>query len=795
MVGHTLLRKMRRDIRQRRWSLLVLTAIMTVGVGCYVGMASVWHDMDRSRTHYYADYRLADFSIDLKRLPTPELERIRGLPNVKHVRGRVYMGALIDLPGILEPIPGTAISLPSDRRAVLNDVQLRSGTWFSGASDREVILNDSFARANGLKPGSRIKVLLVDRQHDLLVVGTAMSPEFVYLIPAGAGGIVPDPQRFGVMYLPERFLQESCDLDGAYNQLIGLAHDTSPVALRNTLKLAEGRLDAYGVLNTVPASEQASVAFLADELRGLKVSSRVMPGLFLLVALLVLNVLLRRWVVQQRAVIGTLRALGYSAAAVTMHYLGYGIVIGGAGGITGIICGRWFQTWVLDIYRDFYALPNLVPHFYPGACASGFLVSVLAAMAGSFNGARFAARMAPAEAMRPPRPETCGKVLPEHIGFLWRRLSFRGKLILRTVFRNPFRSTVNMIAACIATAIILTSLSQIDSLNYLMSYEFKKVLHQDLTVALRDPRSLSATSEIEHLPDVSRSEAQINVAASLSNGPLEKKVGITGLPDQHSLYTPMDAQGVPIQVPESGVVLSKKLAEVLALRTGDTVTLRPLIGRRETVRTPVVALADTFLGLSAYADLDHLSRLIGEERVANTLAVATVRGGPEWKLFREMKERPQVQGITERTRALRQMEETLGATMGTMIGILVLFAGIISFGSVLNTAIVSLSERQREVATLRVLGYSPRRVAWIFAGESLLLNIVGITLGLIGGILLAHAISAAYNTELFRFPVIIRPSRLVESAILMVIFVFVAQLALFRTILQMDWLEALKVRE
>ncbi|MCA9432465.1 MAG: ABC transporter permease, partial [Candidatus Omnitrophica bacterium] len=220
MVSRTLLRKTRRDLMSRKGSLLALLAIVTIGVGSYLGMSAVYRDLDGARHRYYTEYRLADFQVDLKRAPEFEVERIQALPNVDEVRGRVSMSVLLDLPDVEEPISGTAISMPEERSPVLNDLFLSSGSWFSGTDRREVILNDSFAKANGIQPGDRIQALLLDKQHDLLVVGTAISPEFVYLIPP-SGGIAPDPARFGVLYLPQEFLQESCDQEGAFNQLIG----------------------------------------------------------------------------------------------------------------------------------------------------------------------------------------------------------------------------------------------------------------------------------------------------------------------------------------------------------------------------------------------------------------------------------------------------------------------------------------------------------------------------------------------------------------------------------------------
>jgi len=792
--SYVLLRKLGRDLRARKGSLLALVGIMTIGVGVYIGMAAVYRDLDGARERYYTDNELADFTVDLKRAPQWAVEQMASLPNVSAVRGRVSIAVLIDLPHTKEPISGTAISMPEERRRVLNNVLLRSGTWFSGQNDKEVILNEAFARENGLRPGSRIKVLLLDQQHDLLVVGTAMSPEFVFLMPPG-GGLAPDPERFGVLYFQERFLQESCDLDGAYNQLIGTAHDNSPAALAATLLLIEEKLDPYGVTNTTPVHEQMSVRFLADELMGLKISSTVMPAIFLGVAALVLNILLGRMIALQRSVIGTLRALGYASRSITLHYLGYGMTVGTVGGIFGIAFGFWLQDFYVGLYPQFFALPSIEAHFYPDIFLAGLGISILFAVLGTLKGVRYAAGLEPAEAMRPPPPEKGGKVLPERIGSLWNPLPFRWKMILRAVFRNPFRSAVSVLAAVISTALILSALSMVDSLDYLMSYEFERVSHQDITVSLREPKGRRATSEALSLPAISLAEPQLAVVCDLSNGPYRKRIGVTGIAPGNRLHTPLDDSGRPVAIPETGLVLTRKLAEILRVGPGDRLQLRPLIGLRRQVQAPVAGIVDSFLGLSAYANLGYLSRLLGEEWVANVILGDLFQATTDAPLLDALQERPAVVGIGERTRSLTQLDEIFGQTMGAVISVMVLFSGLIAFGSVLNTVLVSLSERQREVGSLRVLGYTPAQVTRIFSGESLLLNGIGIAFGLLAGVGLAYLLAFAYNTELYRFPAVIYPSRLVASAILMMFFIGLAQLIVYRMIRNLDWLEVLKVKE
>ena len=795
MQNHVLLKKLGRDLLHRKGSLVALALIVTIGVGCYVGMAAVWRDLDGSRQRYYTDHRLADFTVDLKRAPQWAVRSVEALPNVATARGRVSAPVLIDLPGVDQPITGTAISMPEQHGPVLNDIQMRSGTWFSTRDAREAILNDAFAKARGLQPGSRIRVLFVDKQHELLVVGTAMSPEFVCLISSG-GGFVPDPANFGVMYLPETFLQESADLQSAYNQIVGLVHDRSKTALGNTLELIEDRLDAFGVTFTTPADQQPSVRYLADELAGLKVGATVTPGIFLGVAALILNVLMKRIVKSQRTTIGTLLALGYSRAAVTRHYLAHGLLFGLAGGIPGVLFGVWIENAMLNMYRVFFALPVIEPHFYPDLFAFGIGISVLCALIGTLQGIRYAVRLEPAEAMRPPPPERGRKILPESIPMLWQRLPFRSRMILRAVFRNPFRSAVSVLASTIATGIIFMSLSNVSAFDRMMQHEFTEVSHQDVSVVLRDPKGgKNAQSEVEGFPLISQSEPQLAIVCDLQNGPYKKRAGIIGMNSSSKLFTPLDREGKPIVIPEAGLVLSKKLAEILAVGTGDVLRLRPLMARREEVTSPIVAIVDTYFGLSAYANLEYLSRLIGEEAAANTLLGRFFKSSSEVAFLKSVKERPSVVGLNRRERALQLVDESLGETMGQMISIMVLFAGAIAFGSVLNATLVSLSERQREVGTLQVLGYTPAQVSSIFSGESLLLNGIGIVLGFFAGIGLAYGLSSLYSTELYRFPTVIKASNLIFSGFLMVVFIILAQLIVYRLVRKFDWLEVLKVKE
>jgi putative ABC transport system permease protein len=447
------------------------------------------------------------------------------------------------------------------------------------------------------------------------------------------------------------------------------------------------------------------------------------------------------------------------------------------------------------MYRQFFAMPGIERHFYFPIFAVGCAIALFFALIGAIRGSRQAAKLEPAEAMRPPPPVKGARVLPERISFFWNGLSFQWKMVFRAVFRNPFRSGVSMLASAVATALLVASFSMYDSMYFVIDYHFKKLFHQDLTVSLRDPEGMRALTEARRLPSVSYAEPQLDVICDMSNGLYRRRSVVTALPQNNMLYTPLDRQGNKVLVPRTGVTLARRLSEILNVEVGDRIKLRPLIGRRKEVMAPVVGVVDTFLGLSAYCDIHYLSSLLGEYRVGNSILASTYSGAFAIPLMKQIRRRPEVIGITERLRALKQTEDTLGNFMGTFFLVMVIFAGVIAFGSMLNTALVSLSEREREVGTFRVLGYSSGQVTRIFSGESFLLNSMGIALGLVLGIGIAHLLALAFNTDLYRFPAVIHPSRLIVSAGLMALFIGFAQFIVFQMIRGLRWLEVLKVKE
>lgn len=787
-------RKLLRELRSTGFLLLAVGSIMAIGVSAYNALGSAYRNLTIAQRLYYTDCRMADFSLDLKKAPLADVAVIAQLPGVVEIRPRIQFFATVDLENVVEPINGIVISMPNERRQVIDDIVLRQGGYFTDRRDNEVILNDAFARANKIYPGMWIHLLLNNRRQELFVVGTAISSEFTYLV--GPGSFVPDAKRLGVFYLKQTFAEEVFDFQGACNQVLGRLAPQVRDRPEEVLRRAEILLDSYGVLAAVPLRDQPSNRFLSNEIMGLRAFGVINPAIFLAVAALVLNVLMSRLAEQQRVVVGTLKALGYSRGAIFWHFLKFGLAVGAFSGLAGCALGYWLAGGMTAMYDTFFEFPNLENRFYPDLTVKGVGIGLACGMLGSFHGARQVLRLEPAVAMRPKPPADGGAILLEHWPALWRRLTFPARMALRNVFRNRLRTAAGIFAAAMGATLSVDALLLAFETSYMVDFQFELIQRSDIDLTFKDERSREAWDEARRLPGVDHAEPLFDVSCTFSRGSHSRKGGITGILPGATLMIPRDTEGRPLRIPESGLLLTKKMAQLLHVKVGDEIELRPTKGLREPRRVRVAEIADSFLGIAVYADIHFLSALMNEE-LAVTGVQLKVRSdaGYRQSLFREIKQLPGVQAVSVRADIIRSVRETLVQNQHVFIGLLVMFAGVIFFGSVLNSSLVSLQERQREVATLRVLGYGPWQVGALFLRESVLTNGIGTLLGLPLGYLLNYGIVVAYDTEMFRIP-LIDPTQVWLIVVgLGVAFGLAAHFVVQRSIHRMDWLDALKTRE
>lgn len=782
-------RKLLRDLWRLWGQVLAIALVIASGIAVLCMSLTSMDALTETATAYYERYRFAHVFARVERAPEYLAERIRLIPGVQTVNTRVVKSAILDVPGFEEPVIGQLVSLPERHEPELNRVALRAGRFPQLGAPDEAVLSEPFAEAHGLTIGDRIRAVINGNWRELEVVGLGLSPEYVYTI--GPGALMPDDKRFGVVWLGQEALQAAFDLDGSFNDVaLTLLRGTDPDVVITRL---DDLLARYGGVGAYAREDQMSNWFLTNEIRQLESLAAILPTVFLAVAAFLTNMVLARLITVERSEIGLLKAFGYRDRDIGWHYVKFVLGIAGVGIVLGWIGGYWFGLVNTRIYADFYRFPFLLfdPGPKPFLIAAG--VSVFAAVAGTLGAVRSVARLPPAEAMRPPAPPMFRRTRMARLP-LFRALDQPTRILLRQIGRWPVRSAVTSLGIGMAVAVLISAIQWLDSIDHLVDVYFEQAQGQDVTVGFAEARAGEVARGLERLPGVLTTEPMRVVPARMRHGPRMQRESLQGLPARQELSHVFDAGGKALVLPPDGLVISTMLAELLDVKPGETITVEVLEGRRPVFQVPVAATFETYIGSPAYMDIRALNRLMHEGDTVTNVHLRLDRN-QEAAFFRELKEVPRIASMSLKSAAVNTFHETLAQTILIFISFFVVFACTLAFGVTYNAARIALSERGRELATLRVLGFTRAEISYILLGEIALLTVVALPLGCLLGYGLASLLLSAFKTELYRIPMAIRLNTYGISVGITLTATLVSAFIVRRRLDSLDLIAVLKTRE
>ncbi|HEX7124597.1 MAG TPA: FtsX-like permease family protein [Thermodesulfobacteriota bacterium] len=780
--------KLLRDLARMRGQALAIALVVAGGTSAFVVATSTYDSLRRSAEGYYERARFSDVFASLTRAPETRAAEIARIPGVAAVETRVVAAVVLDVAGVPEPVRGRLVSIPDAGEPTLNRLHLRRGR-LPRPDAAEAAVSEAFASANGLAPGDRVAAVINGRWQRLAITGVVLSPEYVF--QAGPGDLLPDDRRFGVLWMPRRALAAALDMDGAFNDVVlALAPGASEPGVIAEL---DRILAPYGGRGAVGRDRQPSAHILAQELEQLRTQGLAIPIVFLAVAAFLLNVVLARLVATERSQIALLKAFGYTDGAVTRHYLAFALVIVGAGVLLGTAAGAWLGQSLTAYYERYFRFPVLVYHLSPGTVLVGALVSAAAGLAGGLGAVRRVAALPPAEAMRPAAPARYRPILVDRLG-MGRLLSQPTRMILRHLERRPLRAGLSTLGIALALAIVVVGSAMGDSAEALLDTQFGLVQRDDVTITFREGMPPRVRYEVARLPGVLHAETFRTVPATLRAGPRSYRGAVTGLPAGATLRRVVDASGRVVPLPEAGLLLGSTLARRLGVGPGDFVTVEVQEGRRPVREVAVSALVDDLVGMSAYMEARALDRLVPEPgRVSGAFLAVDERARPA--LYRRLKETPGVAGVSARVESIASFRRTITETIRVLQVIEAAFAAIIAVGVVYNAARVSLAERSRELATLRVIGLTRGEISFILLGELAVLTALAIPLGLALGYGLTLLVFHAARSDLARLPVTIRPATYAYAVLFVVATAALSGLLVRRRLDRLDLVAVLKTRE
>ena len=783
-------KKLVRELWRLRGQVLAIALVIGSGVAVLVMSLSTVEALNETAAAYYERYRFANVFANATRAPERLAQPIARIAGVQAVETRITEYALLDISGYPEPVIGRLTSIPEGNQPTLNQLALREGRWVTSKRSNEVVLNEPFAQAHDLRPGDQLFAVINGHRRRLEVVGIALSPEFIYSL--GPGALVPDDKRFGVLWMGRKTLEAAYDLEGAFNDLSLSLVRGAPV--HGVMEQLDVLLEPFGGISAVPRADQLSNWFLMNEIDQLRTMSTILPQIFLAIAAFLTHMVLGRLVATERGEIGLLKAFGYSNVEVGWYYTKLVIAMAIIGVALGWVFGGLLGRNNTEMYATLFHFPLLIYRPSPSAFVIAGVVSIGAAVAGALGAVRQVVKLPPAEAMRPPAPPNYGK------GFSGRSQWVRWfdqptRIAIRQIGRWPVRAFMTAVGISFSLGLLIMAFQWDDTIDHIVNTYYSDAQHQDMTIGLSEPQALSVMNDFGHLPGVMAVEPMRIVAADLFSENRKHRGSIVGLDRDNRLQSIHDdTTGERVDVPPGGLALGSHLAAKLQVGIGDFVQVEVLEGRRPSGRVQVAAIFDTLIGMPAYMDLNVLNRWLRVRPTAEFVNLL-VDENRQADLFAELKGIPKTSAVMLRKAAIDAFHETVAKQLLVYIAIFTVFACALGFGVTYNSARIALSERGRELATLRVLGFTRREIAYVLLGEVALLIVIALPLGCVFGWGLILLTAQLLDTELFRLPIVVERSTYGIGVLFTLAATGVSAAIVSRRINRLNLISVLKTRE
>lgn len=781
--------KMLRDLRKMRGQIIAIAFVIIAGVSVYVTMSSVAKTLKQTLDTYYTEFGFADGFASVRRAPESMAERLREVVGVSQVETRVAAPVNVEIAGFDEPVTGQILSVPDGSQPLLNRLFIRKGRMPHPGREDEVILNEVFAEAHGLQLNDQITIIISGNRRKLTVVAIALSPEFIYQLKPGM--LFPDPERHGIMWMNHSALSAAYDMEGAFNDI---AFTLAPGArVEDVIDRMDLHLNRYGGQGTYSSADQSSHNLISQELDQLEAMAFMLPLIILAVAAFLLNIVVSRLISLQREQIAILKAFGYSRLAVALHYIKLILLVALSSAVVGIVLGVWMGAAMAEFYLEYFKFPYLDYNLQWTIILTAVALTAGAALVGTLFAVNQALKLPPAEAMKPAPPPRFRQTVVERLG-LEKLFDQPSRIILRNLERQWIKAALTVIGISSSCAILIMGLFWGDVFDYIIRVQYGIAQREDFTVTFIEPTSFAAAYELQSLPGVQYVEPFRSVPVRLRHEYRTYDTGIEGIAPKSYLRRIIDADLEPIAIPEQGLILSQNLAEILKVKPGEELIVEVKEGRRYERRIAVVGLTEQYLGSGAYMELAAANKLTGEGNAISG-AFLMINEQYEDELVSALQDSPQVAGIVSQERTIASFMATSAEVLLVFTFILSLFAGIIALGVVYNSVRISLSERERELASMRVLGFKRSEIAYILLGEMAVLVLLAIPLGIGIGIFLSKLSIESLQTDMYQFPFVLGSNTFSLAAAIILISALISALLVRQRLNNLDLVGVLKTRE
>lgn len=785
-----LLKKMIRDLKENKTAYIACIIVIAIGLTVFTSMSMVIKDFEVAIENFYRNQNFADGFANIKEMPLSEIKRIEKTDGIKALQGRLIKEVRVYAPDKDENIYLRMVSIFPDDSSPINDVHLMEGRNLKN-NKKNLWLDVKFFDTNHLNINDEIVVIAEGKKVSFNIVGKGQSPDFTYALRTPQD-FYPSPETFGIAYVPYDVMTTLFNEKNTINEITFILEpDAKYKEIESKL---QSKLKPYGLKSIYPRKDQTSDLLLNSELDGLKSMSDSIPFLFLFISSVILYIMIKRLVEQQRGQIGTLKAFGYTNLEILLHYSSYALIIGFFGGFIGCVSGILLTYPMLDLYNEFFNLPNLTSHFSIKYLFSGIFLTVIFSLIAGFQGSKEILKLHPADAMRPAAPPIGKNTMIENIKFIWSALNVQGRMATRNISRNKARSFFTFLGIMF-TFSMMSFIGSYQNLIDLMIYDqFEKIQIADLKISFSSPVSSKDTYRLlAHESGTKKIEPMLEAPVTLKNKWHKKDLVLFGLEKNSILYNIIDDKGRKIYPPDEGIILSEPVAKALDASIGTNIILESIWAESKTKTVQVVDIIPQYFGMNGYMNQKQLSNLLEQPPMATSVLLSLNENTID-KLINKYNNASVISTIEEKQKTIDKYYNLMGS-YSSIIWVLGIFVVLTGFAIIYNSSIISLSERKRELASLRVLGMSPKEVLEVITFEQWIIGFAGIIAGIPMTYLLMEMISQSMATDLFTIPSSVKPSALMVGFIGTAISIFIAQISINKKIKNLDLVDVLKERE
>ncbi len=757
---------MLRDFKDHKAQFLSIFLMALIGVFAFTGISGEAVGLVDVSSSYYENTNLADGWIYGEEISDDVFSEIKSMDEIKDTQR--------------EMVVDTVANYSSDPEITLHIVEgnqniskfyLFKGKDFDPNDEEGIWIDKRFADGRNLDIGDKITLRFDGNKVSKTVRGIMYSPEYVYYIQEGS--LLPDFSQVGFAYIPSK----GADFDIEYNTIALDGYDE--LDEKDFKSALEEKLGQKAYVQYVDRDNNVGIKTLQDEISQHQMFSGIFPAIFVLVSLLTLVTTMSRVISAQRMQIGTLKAMGYSNNSIILHYLSYGFVLSLTGSVLGLVIGPLTIPYLFyPTMSSTYSLPSWGPSWDISFFAVAALMVVSSVLI-SYISVKGISDENPAETIRPKAPKLVSSGLIERTK-IWKRFSFNERWNYRDAKRNKTRAIMSVFGVFACALLVMSAFGMVDSINDVEDWQYNQIYNFNSKLILEENIT---DSQLDHILDETGGEGIREEAIELKYKGI-KKTGTLTVMNDSEYYKVTDANRNYIHLDPDGIAISDKMAEVLGLKVGDKVRWH-VAGNPKWIDSEITETYSIPFGQGLIMSPEVFDEIGGDDYNYSTNVVLTQK---------DVKEN--YTGVSSITTSedIRKGWNTMTEALDLMVSVLTTFAIVLAVVVLYNLGLLSFTEIQRELATLKVLGFNSKSLRRLLLTQNLWFSTIGFILAIPGAYILMGIMMGSTGDE-YCFPINIYLWNFVVSFLITFGLSVLVNLAFSRKIKKVNMVESLKSNE